>query len=59
MCYQAKCVDSKPYLTNVTLRSLCSPNPCQNGGICSQNSTTGSMFCRCAPGKAYAGKIQI
>jgi hypothetical protein len=33
----------------------CIPNPCQNGGICMQNSTTGSLFCKCEPNAKYAG----
>ncbi len=59
MCYQSLCVDSSAYLLNTTLKNLCSPNPCQNGGICSQNATTGTIFCKCAPGKNYAGKIKL
>ena len=55
MCYQGNCVNSALYLKNATLGNPCVPNPCQNGGICVQNATTASLFCKCSAGKTYIG----
>ena len=56
MCYQGNCVNSAPYFKNtVKYGNPCNPNPCLNGGICSQNATTSSLFCKCSAGKSYLG----
>ncbi len=55
MCYQGNCVDSAMRLNNSNVANLCDHNTCQNGGICDQNSTTGSLFCKCQPNLTYSG----
>ena len=56
MCYQAKCVDASTVMFNRNITTdPCVPNPCQNGGICLQNATTSSLFCRCPYRKKYGG----
>ena len=53
MCYQGNCV-GQLVLKNFG-SNPCDPNPCQNGGTCRQNSTTGSLFCQCPAGTSYTG----
>jgi hypothetical protein len=57
MCYQGNCVDSAIMFNNTYIPNPCDPNPCQNNGICMQNSTTGSLFCKCKPKVIYEGNM--
>ncbi len=49
VCYQGYCViASKVIQTN--LQSPCTPNPCQNGGLCEFNNINSNRFsCNCFP----------
>ncbi len=42
-------------LNNPIRGNPCDPNPCQNGGVCLQNLTTGSLFCKCPTNVIYTG----
>jgi hypothetical protein len=55
MCYQGNCVNSVIIFNNSYVANPCKPNPCQNGGVCVQNSTTGLLFCKCQPNVTYLG----
>ncbi len=55
MCYQGNCINSAIMFNNFITGNPCIPNPCQNGGTCMQNSTTGSLFCKCKPNVTYLG----
>ena len=59
MCYQGNCVNSAPYFSNVAIGNPCIPNPCQNGGLCIQNATTSTLYCRCSANKIYTGIIKV
>ncbi len=55
MCYQGNCVNSAIMFNNSFIANPCNPNPCQNGGVCVQNATTGSLYCKCPANVAYSG----
>lgn len=56
MCYRATCVDASTVVSNINITANpCIPNPCKNGGICVQNITTSSLFCKCPYGKNFSG----
>ena len=59
MCFRGNCVRAAPYFSNDSLDDPCIPNPCQNGGICTKNITTSSLFCKCPSGVSYSGKFAL
>jgi len=49
VCYQGNCVNGSKIIKNNS-PSPCSPNPCQNGGICVVNNINTNRFsCNCSP----------
>ena len=55
MWYQGNCVNSAIIFNNSYVANPCCPNPCQNWGVCVQNTSTGSLFCKCQSNVTYSG----
>ncbi len=48
VCYQGNCVNASTVIKK-NLQSPCSPNPCQNGGLCEVYNINSNRFsCNCS-----------
>lgn len=47
VCYLGNCVQASSVIKSSMPTTPCSPNPCQNGGICLTNIVSNSFVCNC------------